>query len=242
MVCTSCGQEIAAGDNFCLACGQAVAGGQAAAPSAPQPAAPAPQAPVQAPQPAVQEQQPATQTQQAAAQAQQPAAQAPVLPSLYRLTCPSCGSGDFLVAGVKGSMGKSMATTLAFGAIGNLVAGANAEADWTTQPLQYKCNGCKKKFESGPLVAGQDELLSAPCNIHFERPGSFVGMAVPQIVYLNGLKIGPVGNKKSIDFPTYLKYNTLFVTDQHGVAFKGNYKFEAAPGGNIHVRFNRKFM
>lgn len=177
-----------------------------------------------------------------AAAPQQAPVQTPTLPSLYLLKCPHCGAGELLPLGAKGATGKSFATTFAFGAIGNIVAGANAEADWTTQPLQYKCLGCKKKFEAGPLVARQDELLSAPCNIHFERLGSFAGMAVPQLVYLNGLKMGPVGNKKAIDFPTYLKYNTLFVTDHHGVAFKAMYKFEATPGGNIHVRFRRKFV
>lgn len=166
----------------------------------------------------------------------------PAMPSLYRLKCPDCGHHEMTVMGVKGGGGRGMATTLAFGAIGNLVAGSMAKDNRETVPIQYRCTGCKRKFESGPLIAEADEYLPAPSNIHFERPGSFVGMAVPQIVYLNGIKIGPVGNGKALDFPTYLRYNTLFVTDQHGAAFKGSYKFEAAPGGNVHVRFNRKFM
>jgi DNA-directed RNA polymerase subunit RPC12/RpoP len=166
----------------------------------------------------------------------------PALPSLYLLKCPYCGSSELQVVGTKGSTGKALATTIAFGAIGNLVAGANAAGDLTTSEIQYKCASCKKKFDSWPLDATPEEYLPAPCTIHFERVGSFVGMAVPQIVYLNGAKIGPVKNGQTVDFLTYLKYNTIFVTDQHGLAFKGSHRFEALPGGNIPVRFNRKFL
>ncbi len=67
-------------------------------------------------------------------------------------------------------------------------------------------------------------------------------MAVAQHVWLNGVKVGTVGNGKSISFPVHTKYNTLFVTDQYGVAFKGNYKFEAVSGGTVDVRFKKKFL
>jgi hypothetical protein len=96
--------------------------------------------------------------------------------------------------------------------------------------------------DTKPLEAAADEYLSAPCTINFERVSSFVGMAVVQIVYLNGVKIGPIKNGKTVSFATAVKYNTLYVTDQGGVAFKGNYRFEAQPGGTVNVRFNRKFL
>ncbi len=210
---------------YCKSCGQQLPENATACTSCGQPVVAAPAAPEAAPQ---------SQPAQA-----QPVAQ---LPSIYNLACPSCGSKDIMATGLKGALGKSMAVGAAFGAIGNMVASSNAAADYNTQPIQYRCSACKNKFESGPLLAAPDEMLSAPCNIHFERKGSFVGAAVAQIVYLNGLKMGPVKNGKAIDFPTWLKYNTLFVTDQHGVAFKGMYKFEAPAGGNVTVRFNRKFL
>lgn len=178
-----------------------------------------------------------------------PVAQAPVVPSqptaayasLYNLKCPACGSAEVMVLGVKGALGKSMATGLAFGAIGNLVAGNSAAKNMATEPIEYKC-GCGNKFQSMPHVAGADEILPQPCTIQFERLSSFVGGAVPQIVYLNGEKMGPVKNGKTLALTTHLRYNTVFVTDQHGLAFKDVLRFEAQPQGMVSVRFNRKFM
>ena len=178
--------------------------------------------------------------QTAAAPAGAPVATSEFVPSLKDLKCPSCGSGNVSVTGVKGAMGKAM-TGVAFGAIGNLIAGSNAAKDTETHPLQYKCNDCKNKFESLPLPAAPEDILSAPCTVTFERESSMVGAAVPQIVYSNGVKIGPVKNGKSVTFQTNGKHNVIFVTDQFGVAFPSNYKFEAQPGGSVAVRFNRKF-
>lgn len=162
--------------------------------------------------------------------------------TLKGLRCPACGSENVAVKGVKGAMGTALAVGLAAGAIGNLVAGGVASKDMQTEPMQYKCAGCGNKFVSGPLLAPPEDILSAPCSVTFERVGSFVGMAVPQIAYINGLKLGPVKNGKTIAFETLNRYNTMFVTDQYGMAFKGEYRFEAAPGGSVRVRFKRKFL
>jgi len=67
-------------------------------------------------------------------------------------------------------------------------------------------------------------------------------MAVSQFVYLNGLKIGSVKNKGTIEFQTFLKNNTVFVTDHAGMAFKSACKFNAQPGGRVELRFKRKFI
>ena len=160
--------------------------------------------------------------------------------SLKDLKCPACGSGNFSITGVKGALGKAM-TGVAFGTIGNLIAGSNAAKDVETHPLQYKCNDCKNKFVSSPLPAASEDILTKPCTVTFERESSFVGAAVPQIVYINGVKIGAVKNGKSITFQTSGKYNIIFVTDQYDVVFQSYYRFEAQPGGSITVRFNRKF-
>lgn len=165
-------------------------------------------------------------------------------PCIKNLKCPSCGGNDHEVLGLKGGLAKSVGVSLGFGALGNLVQGAMAEGDTSVQPVQYKCKGCKNKFVTGPLQADPEDVLDQPCTINLERVGSLVGAAVPQIVYWNGIKVGPVKNGKTLSFQTNNKYNTLFVTDHSGVAFKGNgtHRFVAQPGGVVNVKFKRGFV
>ena len=163
------------------------------------------------------------------------------VPSVYTLVCPKCGKNDFKILGTKGSKGAALGIGMAFGAIGNMVANSVSKKDITLQPVQYKCKSCGNKFESLPMVAGADEILDEPCTVNFKRLSSFAGMAVAQHVWLNGVKVGPVSNGKTITFKTFTKHNTVFVTDQYGVAFKGDYKFEAQNGGSVDINFKRKF-
>ncbi len=163
-------------------------------------------------------------------------------PSLHSAVCPHCQKNDFVVLGTKGAKGAAIGVGMAFGAIGNLVADSMNKDDATIKPLRCQCNACRKKFEILPLKATPEEILETPCTVNFTRLSSFVGMAVAQHIWLNGVKVGTVGNGKSISFPVHTKYNTLFVTDQYGVAFKGNYKFEAVSGGTVDVRFKKKFL
>lgn len=162
-------------------------------------------------------------------------------PSTHELVCPKCKSNNLKILGTKGSKGTALGVGMAFGAIGNLVANSISKDDYTFQPVKYKCNSCGKKFDSLPLNAKPEEILDKPCTIKFTRLSSFVGMAVSQNVWLNGLKVGSIGNGKSITFQTFVKHNTVFVTDQYGVAFKGDYKFEAQSGGTEEIRFKKKF-
>lgn len=161
--------------------------------------------------------------------------------SLRGLRCPSCNSGHLAITGLPGALGASLAKGLAFGTVGNLVAGKQAAANTQTEALQYKCKACGHKFVSQPLIAPEEERLSTPCTLTFTRAGSFVGAAVPQIVYLNGIKQGPVKNGRSLQLVTHCKHNVVFVTDQFGVVFKSLYQFEAQPGGHQEVRFKRGF-
>jgi len=161
--------------------------------------------------------------------------------SVKEMKCPQCNNKVLTILGVKYSEGVSLATTIAFGAIGNIIAGKYAAKNKTTSPIQYKCDKCKNKFISPPLEASPEEILPEACKITFRRVGNFAGAWVPQMVYLNGIKIGAVKNGKMISFYTSVKSNTLFVTDQHGVAFKSYYNFEAQPGENRVIPFNRKF-
>lgn len=165
----------------------------------------------------------------------------PDIATLKGLRCPHCGGEQLTVTGVKGALGASAVTSLAFGAVGNLVAGKNAAANTATEPLQYKCTNCGNKFESLPLGAPPEEILDAPCTVTFTRESSMIGAAVPQILYLNGVKLGAVKNGASLSFSTSSRYNVLFVTDQHGVAFKSEYRFEAQPGGCVATRFKLGF-
>ena len=162
-------------------------------------------------------------------------------PSVHELVCPKCANNDLKILGTKGAKGKSLGIGMAFGAIGNLVANSMSKDDYTLQPVKYKCKACGKKFESIPLNAKSEEILDTPCTIHFTRLSCFAGMAVSQSVYLNGVKVASVGNGKSVEFQTFVKNNTIFVTDHNGVAFKGCYKFKAQSGGTEEIRFKKKF-
>ena len=163
------------------------------------------------------------------------------VPSTYYLKCPYCGAGNFRILGKKGALGASIGIGVAFGALGNIVTNAVTKDDYAYEPINYKCESCGQKFEAYPLAAQPDEILPAPCKVVFTRLSSFVGMWVSQSVWMNGIKMGPIKNGKTLEFDTYVKNNTLFVTDQYGVAFRGSYKFEAQPGACVTVRFKRKF-
>ena len=163
-------------------------------------------------------------------------------PSLHKLTCPKCGQKDLKVLGTKGAKGASIGVGMAFGAIGNLVASSLSKDEAAVQPVQYQCKACKNKFDSLPLNAEPDEILEQPCTINFNRLSSFVGMAVTQGVWLNGVKVGSIDNGKSMTFQTFTKHNTVYVTDQYGVVIKDDFKFEAQSGGTQDINFKRKFV
>lgn len=166
----------------------------------------------------------------------------PGVPSIEGLTCPKCQKADLKILGTKGSKGAAIGMGMALGAVGNLIANASNKNDFSLRPIQYKCKSCGNKFESLPLMAKPEELLDTPCTVTFHRLSRFVGMAVSQDVWLNGIKVGTVKNGKSITFETVTKHNTVFVTDQYGVAFKGDRKFEAQSGGTEEIRFKGKFL
>ena len=162
--------------------------------------------------------------------------------TLKGLRCPQCGSEDLDVKGKAGSMGKEVAGAFFGGAIANLAMSSSASKNTETVPLAYVCRSCKHKFQSPPLAAPQEDVLSAPCTISFTRVSSFVGALAAQVVYLNGVNCGAVKNGATITLQTSNRWNTMFVTDQYGVAFKSVYRFEAVPGGTVAVRFKRKFV
>lgn len=162
-------------------------------------------------------------------------------PSTRDLVCPKCSGSNLNILGTKGAKGTAVGMGMALGAIGNLVADSISKDDFTFQPVNYKCASCGKKFEALPLKAKPDEILDQPCTVTFTRLSCFAGMAVSQNVWLNGMKAGSIGNGKTITFQTFVKHNTVFVTDQYGVAFKGHYTFEAQSGGTEEINFKKKF-
>ena len=162
-------------------------------------------------------------------------------PSVKNLRCPNCSGTEFKILGTKGSVGAAVGAAM-FGAIGNLVQSSGAQSDFALRPIRYQCLSCKKKFEASPYVATEDELLDEPCTVVLHRLSSFVGMAVVQQVFLNGVKVGNVKNNQQLSFQTYVRHNVIFVTDQSGVAFPSSYKFIAENGGQVQLRFNRKFV
>jgi DNA-directed RNA polymerase subunit RPC12/RpoP len=240
MYCNTCGKQVPETALFCPSCGEKF---EANAPTVGAAGAP-PVAPVvQAPPPVAQAAPPAPPAPAQLAPDAQPALSSPgAFPSLLNLRCPKCSSAELVVLGTEGSLGKAMGVSILFGAVGNLVASSQASKDLETKPIKYKCSACHEKFVTMPHQAAPEEFLAAPCTINFERVSSFMGMAVAQIVHLNGIKIGPIKNGQTLSFSTAVRYNTLFVTDMHGLAFKGVYRFEAQPGAMVAVRFNRKFL
>ena len=162
-------------------------------------------------------------------------------PSVDGLKCPQCGKNEFKILGTKGSLAKA-GVSVAFGAIANMALDSQSKNDFELKPVRYQCLSCKNKFEADPLVAPEEDLLEQPCKIVFHRLKSPVGMVVTQQVYLNGVKIGNVKNGEDLTFQTFTKHNTVFVTDQAGIAFPGSYSFEAEPGGSVDIEFKRKFL
>lgn len=162
-------------------------------------------------------------------------------PSLKNMQCPHCNGTEFKILGTKGATGKAVGAVM-FGAIGSLVQSSDTKNDFELRPIRYKCQSCNKKFESVPFVAAEDDLLDEPCTVVLHRLSSFVGMAVLQQVFLNGVKVGTVKNNKELSFKTYTKHNVIFVTDHSGVAFPDAYTFTAESGGMKELKFNRKFV
>ena len=164
------------------------------------------------------------------------------IPTLHNLSCPYCNSADLKFLGIKGAAGKSVAIVAAFGALGSLVSSTTVSENEPTKPLFYKCNHCRKKFESYPISTPDEDVLGAPCKITFHRIKSIGGMGVPYIVYLNGMRVGPIKNGTAFQFNTHTKYNTLYVMNHHGLPFPGEYTFQATSGGEVTVQFKNKFV
>lgn len=162
--------------------------------------------------------------------------------TLKGLCCPQCGSENLIIKGKAGGGGASVAAAFFGGAVVHMAVSSHASKNVTTTPVAYICGNCKHKFQTLPLNAPAEDILDVPCTIHFTRLSSFVGGAVAQMVYLNGVNCGPVKNGKTIVLQTGNRWNTIFVTDQYGAAFPSCYRFEAVPGGEIQVKFLRKFV
>jgi hypothetical protein len=108
----------------------------------------------------------------------------------------------------------------------------------SSDPLQYKCKKCKSKYLANPSESTLEERLSEPCRITLQRVSNMVGAILPQVVYLNGIKVGVVKNGEAISFNTWVKENVVFVTVQ-GAAFP-HCKFTVESGGMTVILFNRK--
>ncbi len=174
--------------------------------------------------------------------AAEPAAEGREFPSVMNLRCPKCDSNQLKVLGTKGSLGSAIGIGAMFGAVRAMVKSSQSKNDFELKEVKYQCLSCKEKFTSLPQVAPAEDILDEPCTVHFNRLGSAVGMAVTQQVYLNGVKMGNVKNKGELVFQTFTRHNTIFVTDQYGMAFPGTYEFIAENGGTETINFKRKFV
>ncbi len=151
------------------------------------------------------------------------------------LTCPKCGAADVGVIGTEGSSARTLDQL--FGPFSQVFVPAAGD----TGRLQYRCHACHEKFLGGQPAPETADRLERACTIAFHRDSGFVGAMMPNVVYLNGERVGEVKNGKSIEFETRARSNVITVTDQNGVAFKDTYAFDAVDGGAVEVHFNRKF-
>lgn len=160
--------------------------------------------------------------------------------TLKGVKCPHCGAEDFGFLGLKGAI----ATSAAIGTLGGIaqyVAGKTAATDTETVPLNYLCKKCAKKFQTLPLTAPAEDLLTESCTIALTRTGGGGIIPTPRIVYLNGKKVGPVYKNKTLTFTTNNRHNVIYVTDQNGIPLcNEGYKFEVTAGEQLALKFKRK--
>ena len=158
-------------------------------------------------------------------------------------TCPVCGSGADRIRplGAKGSRGTSAAVTVAFGAVGNLIAQQNSAGKMTSMPIEYKCSCCKSKFQIFSEYATPEELLQRPAVIVLTRASGMLGAAVERFVLLNGIKVARVKNNREVSFQTNVRTNELLMLDQYdATADVSPLRFEVADGEIIQVFWNGK--
>ena len=155
--------------------------------------------------------------------------------------CPQCGASDWAPLGTPGYAGRGVLIVL-FGFLGAMIANANAKKNAGSEAFVCKCASCKAKWTATPQAVPMAERLEQPCEISLTRPGGFVGAAVSQFVYLNGIRAGVLKNNSTVNFQTNVKHNILFVTDASGTVFKDIRRFDAEPGENKSFSFNRKFL
>jgi hypothetical protein len=160
------------------------------------------------------------------------------------LKCPACTAVDFKTLGIKGFVGRQLAT-IVFGFLADIFFSIAEQAviprNTKDKAIIYKCLKCGNKWAAFPVETIDSDYLNSPCEIHFTRESSIVGWARSQFVYLNGKKIGPVKNRKRISFTTKRKHNLIFVTDHLGRAFDTR-RFDGESGGSKSFNFNRKFL
>jgi len=113
---------------------------------------------------------------------------------------------------------------------------ASQLGDSNLEPLMFVC-ACHHKFQAMPLTPTPDEMLSAPCDIKFNRLSAMKGVNDTFYVYLNGRRICEITNNQYFNFTTMVRYNDVFVGNKYGGVLRGHRSFEALPGGKVELPY-----
>ena len=162
------------------------------------------------------------------------------VPTVFGQVCPKCSSKELVVKKVKPGYASAVEPEELCGAtICEVIQKHEAVYEKSCNPIVYKCRSCKTKFESLPVAALHQDMLSEPCVVRVERLPAFVGRDAPLYLYFNGILMMLPKRKGVATFMTPLKHNTAFVV----MPFTGRniWSFEATPGAKVTIKYKNGF-
>jgi len=181
-----------------------------------------------------------------------------IFPSMNKIRCSRCGSSQVEITSVKGVAEKEYARNSAAavgGMVGTIVYEAVKKAQEAKNPqplpklltIRFKCSACGIKFETGPHMTEDTDIIDAPFSValKIEYSGNYHVLNrffdYSHHLFINGVYIMNTSKKiTDISFDTWVRYNTIYLVDITGRVIKnGIYKFQAVPGGSLDLLFTK---